>query len=115
VPVGRWVTTTAPARIDLAGGWTDTPPVSYEFGGTVVNAAIKVDGAHPLEARVRRIDTEAVIRFWMDGTDEPVTVREKEDIADYGHPLAPAALSKTGVLCMGLIDLDDPVHLQSSW
>lgn len=107
VPVGRWVTTTSPARIDLAGGWTDTPPVSYEFGGTVVNAAIKVDGEHPLEARVRRIDSEAVIRFWMDGVDEPVVVREKDDIADYGHPLAPAALSKTGVLCMGLIDLDD--------
>jgi galactokinase len=48
-----------------------------------------------------------VIRFWMDGVDEPVVVREKDDIADYGHPLAPAALSKTGVLCMGLIDLDD--------
>lgn len=111
VPVGRWVTTTAPARIDLAGGWTDTPPVSYEFGGTVVNAAIKVDGEHPLETRARRIDSEAVIRFWMDGTDEPVVVREKKDIADYGHPLAPAALSKTGVLCMGLIDLDDPRSL----
>ena len=99
--------TTSPARIDLAGGWTDTPPVSYEYGGTVVNAAIKVDGSHPLEARVRRISTEPVIRFWMEGQDEPVVCREKEDISDYGHPLAPAALSKTGVLCIGLVDLAD--------
>ena len=22
----------APARIDMAGGWTDTPPISYEAG-----------------------------------------------------------------------------------
>lgn len=31
VPLGVWVTSTAPARIDLAGGWTDTPPVCYEY------------------------------------------------------------------------------------
>ena len=30
----------APARIDFAGGWTDTPPYSTEKGGSVVNAAI---------------------------------------------------------------------------
>eukprot|EP01046_Picozoa_sp_COSAG06_P086726 COSAG06_NODE_33295_length_492_cov_0.880407_1_plen_72_part_10 len=38
-PVGQWVVTSAPARIDLAGGWTDTPPVSYEYGGVVVKYA----------------------------------------------------------------------------
>ncbi len=30
----------APARIDLAGGWTDVPPFSARAGGLVVNAAI---------------------------------------------------------------------------
>lgn len=25
----------APARIDLMGGWSDTPPICYEFGGAV--------------------------------------------------------------------------------
>jgi len=30
----------APARLDLAGGWTDVPPFSAREGGVVVNAAI---------------------------------------------------------------------------
>lgn len=25
----------APARIDIAGGWSDTPPICYELGGAV--------------------------------------------------------------------------------
>ena len=33
-----------PARLYLAGGWTDTPPICYELGGKVVDLAIRVDG-----------------------------------------------------------------------
>jgi fucokinase len=44
------VTVKAPARVDLAGGWSDTPPLSYEAGGAVVNLGVLVDGARPIEA-----------------------------------------------------------------
>ncbi len=30
----------APLRVDLAGGWTDVPPYPTDFGGEVVNFAI---------------------------------------------------------------------------
>lgn len=40
--VGVWVEAHSPARIDLAGGWSDTPPICYEQGGAVLNIAIKV-------------------------------------------------------------------------
>ena len=30
----------APVRVDLAGGWTDVPPYTRDFGGEVVNFAI---------------------------------------------------------------------------
>ena len=43
-PVDKWVTAECPARIDIAGGWSDTAPITYEQGGAVVNAAITVDG-----------------------------------------------------------------------
>ena len=33
-----------PARVDISGGWTDTPPQSYEWGGVVVTLALTVDG-----------------------------------------------------------------------
>ena len=45
----------AAARIDLAGGWSDTPPITYEHGGAVTNAAIIINGKRPIGARVRRI------------------------------------------------------------
>lgn len=34
VIVDRWVVATSPARIDLAGGWSDTPPICFEYGST---------------------------------------------------------------------------------
>ena len=43
-PVGAWVTATAPARIDMAGGWTDTPPICSDFGGNVAGVSITIDG-----------------------------------------------------------------------
>lgn len=32
-----------PVRIDMAGGWTDTPPQAYEWGGAVVTLALTVN------------------------------------------------------------------------
>ena len=39
-PVSRFSESSAPLRVDLAGGWTDVPPYPTEFGGEVVNFAI---------------------------------------------------------------------------
>jgi len=39
VPPSRFIAS-APARVDLAGGWTDVPPYSTEVGGSVCNIAI---------------------------------------------------------------------------
>ena len=33
--IGRVVVANAPVRIDLAGGWSDTPPICYETQGAV--------------------------------------------------------------------------------
>lgn len=45
-PVGTWVRASCPIRADLAGGWTDTPPITYELegGGVCVNVAINLEG-----------------------------------------------------------------------
>ena len=44
-----------PVRIDLAGGWTDTPPYSLEKGGKVLNLAILLDGRAPISAQIRPV------------------------------------------------------------
>ncbi|MCF0179025.1 MAG: bifunctional fucokinase/L-fucose-1-P-guanylyltransferase [Bacteroidales bacterium] len=43
----------SPVRIDLAGGWTDTPPISLMEGGNVVNLAIELNGQPPLQVYVK--------------------------------------------------------------
>ncbi len=55
VPAGQWVYAEAPARVDLAGGWSDTPPITYEHGGAVTNFGILIDGCRPIGAKIRRI------------------------------------------------------------
>ena len=52
-PIGQMVVAESAARIDLAGGWTDTPPITFECGGVVANAAVLVDGERPIGASVR--------------------------------------------------------------
>lgn len=42
--LGQPVTVYAPARVDLAGGWTDTPPQAYEWGGVVTTLSLNING-----------------------------------------------------------------------
>eukprot|EP00796_Vickermania_ingenoplastis_P007029 gene7029-4985_t len=48
------VTVRSPVRVDLCGGWTDTPPYGTfaSGGGRVVNMAVNLDGAPPVTVRV---------------------------------------------------------------
>ena len=45
----------SPVRIDLAGGWTDTPPYCLNEGGNVVNIAIELNGQPPLQVYVKPV------------------------------------------------------------
>lgn len=38
-----------PLRVNWGGGWSDTPPICCEMGGTVLNAAISLNGELPVE------------------------------------------------------------------
>jgi len=46
----------SPVRLDLAGGWTDTPPYSIMEGGKVVNLSVELNGQLPLQVFVRPLD-----------------------------------------------------------
>jgi fucokinase len=105
---GAWVVVSAPLRIDLAGGWTDTPPISFEHGGAVTNLAIKIDGKRPLGARARRLP-EAVLRLVVG--DTTTECWELSDLADFGTPQAPAALLKVCLICLGIVDMKSSLCL----
>ena len=59
--VDNWVRVMRPLRLDLAGGWSDTPPICNLVGGCVLNAAVALDGKEPVIAEVRRIAKKAVL------------------------------------------------------
>jgi galactokinase/mevalonate kinase-like predicted kinase len=46
----------SPARVDMAGGWSDTPPYCLEHGGSVFNIAFNLNGQPPIQVFVRRTD-----------------------------------------------------------
>eukprot|EP00850_Spirogloea_muscicola_P008635 SM000046S16416 [mRNA] locus=s46:535011:542266:- [translate_table: standard] len=50
--VGAVAVVELPVRLDLVGGWSDTPPWSLERVGRVLNLAVTLDGAAPVGARV---------------------------------------------------------------
>lgn len=43
----------SPVRLDLAGGWTDTPPYCFLHGGHVVNLAAELNGQPPIQVFAR--------------------------------------------------------------
>lgn len=92
----------SPARIDIAGGWTDTPPTCLMEGGDVVNLAIELNGQPPLQAYVRPCHERHIICRSIDlGAAETITTfDELSDFARVGSPFSipKAALALAGFL-----------------
>ena len=79
LPAGTWAIATAPARIDLQGGWSDTPPISYEHGGAVAGLAVNIDGKRPLSARCRILASARGITLKSEGRDLKRAHRSADD------------------------------------
>ena len=107
-PPDAWISAESGVRIDIAGGWTDTPPISYEAGGAVTNIAVLLDGKRPLGCKARRTKREAgasLIKFNLVGLGE-THCSTLDDMRDYCRPSAPAALLKAAILCVGIVSLE---------
>ena len=89
-----------PLRIDLAGGWSDTPPICYEMGGCVLNAAVSLEGVRPVVAEVARIDANEVRVESVDLGRRGVLLSAK-DIHDHGDPHDWMALVKSALTVVG--------------
>lgn len=74
------VTVASPVRIDLAGGWSDTPPICLERGGAVLNMAITLDGALPITVTGKRRD-DASIRITSLDLRKSCVIRNAGDLA----------------------------------
>lgn len=102
VRVGEVVCSTAPVRIDLAGGWTDTPPICCDTGGRVVNVAITLDGEHPIRATCKRL-AERGVRVTSVDLGKSVVFREAKELRAFDDPGDWAALPKAALVLSGLV------------
>ena len=91
-----------PLRVNWGGGWSDTPPYCMENGGTVLNAAILLDGQCPVEVRLEKIPQKKVVfdSRDMDVHGEFDTI---EPLQVTGDPYDPFALQKACLLACGII------------
>ena len=91
----------APPRIDLGGGWSDTPPFCFDWGGTVLNCALEIDGAYPIATEIRRID-ESVIRCRAEGHDAVAEYRTAEELLEPCGPGSVFSIPRTAINLHGL-------------
>ena len=89
-------------RIDIAGGWTDTPPHCLLRGGNVVNLAIELNGQQPLQVYVKPAkDLKIICRSIDLGAVEHINTYEELSLFNkVGSPFSipKAALALCGFL-----------------
>lgn len=92
----------SPVRIDLAGGWTDTPPYCLFSGGNVVNVAIELNGQPPLQVYIKPSKEYRITLRSIDlgAMEEIHTWEELSDFNKVGLPFSipKAALALAGFL-----------------
>lgn len=92
----------SPVRIDLAGGWTDTPPYCLNEGGNVVNMAIELNGQPPLQVYVKPSQRyEVVLRSIDLGAME--IVKTFDELADFMKVGSPFSIPKAALALAGFL------------
>ncbi len=90
----------SPVRIDLAGGWTDTPPYSLMEGGNVVNIAIELNGQPPLQVYVKPSNAYRITLRSIDlGAMETVTTYE--ELHQFNQVGSPFSIPKAALVLAG--------------
>ena len=90
----------SPVRIDIAGGWTDTPPYCLMEGGSVINLAIELNGQPPLQAYVKPSkDYRIVLRSIDLGAME--VVETTGQLMDFTHVGSPFSIPKAALVLAG--------------
>jgi len=95
----------APARIDFGGGWSDTPPFCLDWGGTVFNMAVTVNGAYPIRTIVRPLD-EPVVRLVSSEAAEVLTAESFSSGPDVGSPFA---IHRAAIEMLGFVRSGEPM------
>jgi galactokinase/mevalonate kinase-like predicted kinase len=91
----------AAARLDLGGGWSDTPPYALEHGGCVINAAVDLNGQPPIQAYARVIK-EPLVRITSIDQGTRLEIRDLDALLDYRKATSDFGLAKAALALSGL-------------
>ena len=91
-----------PLRVNWGGGWSDTPPYCNEHGGTVLNAAILLNGQMPVEVTLTKLDEYKIV-FDSRDMDTHGEFESIESLQQTGDPYDPFALQKAALLACGIL------------
>ncbi len=106
------IVTKLPIRVNWGGGWSDTPPYCMEHGGTVLNAAVSLNGELPIEVRLKKLDESKII---LTSTDIGAYKEFKGDIKELQNcrnPHDAFALHKAALIACGLIPIEGDMTVE---
>lgn len=97
----------SPVRIDLAGGWTDTPPFSLTNGANVVNMAIELNSQPPLQTFIKPCTQPHIVLRSIDlGASE--TISTYQQLADFRNVGSPFSIPKAALTLAGFLPAFSP-------
>ena len=92
----------SPVRIDLAGGWSDTPPYCLTSGGNVVNMAIELNGQPPLQCYIKPSQQYHIVLRSIDlGAMEIVSTWE--ELSAFNRVGSPFSIPKAALALAGFL------------
>lgn len=92
----------SPVRIDIAGGWTDTPPYCMMEGGKVVNLAIELNGQPPLQVFVKPSKEKSITLRSID-MGASVSISSYAELADFRRTADPFSIPKAALALAGFL------------
>jgi fucokinase len=93
-----------PLRVNWAGGCSDVAPYCTEHGGTVLNAAILLNGAFPVRVSLTRLEQRQIVLESTDmgvrqAFDSLAALQRADDSSD------PLALHKAALMASGVVPM----------
>jgi len=90
----------SPVRLDLAGGWTDTPPYCIMEGGKVVNLSVELNGQLPLQVYVRPLEEARIVLRSID-LGEKMEIKTFEELHSYDQAGGGFSIPKAALVLAG--------------
>ncbi len=100
------VVTKLPVRVNWGGGWSDTPPYCMEHGGTVLNAAVSLNGELPIEVTLKKLEEPKIILTSTDIGAYKEFTGNLTELQSCRDPHDAFALHKAALIACGILPFD---------